>query len=178
MCDVPNPGNPRGEQTKNKRRRHVWEQLFPPASVSPPAGYFGRYIASIALPRRRVGAHHGFCSHGYNPAMPITIEIQQGGGTTGHWMLAATIGRSSRAALKLRGEYQAKVAKQQAEAADRQAEAARKTIIANIMTADDAAMPMLHIWYAGEASPSDIDLNAKNIGIRDGVYLRSRSRGS
>jgi hypothetical protein len=97
--------------------------------------------------------------------MPITIEIQQGGGTTDHWMLAATIGLFfASGAQAIVAMYQAKVAKRQAEAADRQAEAARKAIITNIMTADDAAMPMLHIWYAGEASLGYIDLNAKNIG--------------
>ena len=102
--------------------------------------------------------------------MPITIEIQQGGGTTDHWMLAATIGLCfASGAQAIVAMYQAKVAKRQAEAADRQAEAARKAIIANTMTADDAAMPLLHIWYAGEASPGHIDLNAKNIGTGMGV---------
>jgi hypothetical protein len=104
--------------------------------------------------------------------MPITIEIQQGGGTTDHWMLAATIGLFfAGCAQAIAAMYQARVAKRQADAADRQVkaadrqvEAAGMAIVANIMMADDAAMPMLHIWYVGEASPGYIELKAKNIG--------------
>lgn len=116
--------------------------------------------------------------------MPITIEIQQGGGTTDHWMLAATIGLFfAGCAQAIAAMYQARVAKRQADAADRQVKAADRqveapgmAIVANIMMADDAAMPMLHIWYVGEASPGYIELKAKNIGTEDGVKLRSRSR--
>jgi hypothetical protein len=115
----------------------------------------------------------------YNPAMPITIEIQQGGDRTNLWMLVATIGLFAAACGQAAAAfYQAIVAKRQAkaaeqqtataqrqaEAADRQVEAARKAIVASIMMADDAAMPLLMFWVSGAPQPGYIQLSVKNIG--------------
>jgi hypothetical protein len=107
--------------------------------------------------------------------MAIIIEIQSAS-TTDPWMLAATIGLVATSfAQAVAAAYQARAARRQAEAADRQviaadrqsevaAKTAARAIIADVMLADDAAMPMMQIEYVGEAARGYIMLNMDNIG--------------